>query len=132
MIKESVLNALCALGFRPEEIDDFGYRIEYEGLTLLFSDQDCEEAQCINMLVPNLFDITDENRMAVYEAMIQLSCRMKYVQPQIAGKTQVWLNYQHYLGDNEVTPDLVEHIIRVLVSSTINFHKIINGDSNEK
>lgn len=132
MIKEGILNALSALGFIPEEIEDFGYRFEYEGLTVLWPIHDCEEAQCVNLLVPDVFDITEENRMAVYEAMVKLSCKMKYVQPQIAGGTEVWLNYQHFIGDGEVTPDILEHMIRVLAASTTSFHKIINGDNNDK
>ena len=37
MIKEQVVSALSALGFIPEEIEDFGYRFDYEGLTLIYS-----------------------------------------------------------------------------------------------
>ena len=85
MIKEQVVSALSALGFIPEEIEDFGYRFDYEGLTLIYI----------------MFD------------------------------NQVWLNYQHYAGENEVTASLIEHMVRVLAFSTINFHKIINGDDND-
>lgn len=35
MIKEKVLEIFYQLGFQPEFIDDnFGYRFEYEGLTI--------------------------------------------------------------------------------------------------
>ena len=130
MIKEQVLKALSALGFIPEEIEDFGYRFDYEGLTLIYSVDD-EDAKCVTLSAPDVFDITDDNRTAVLEAMVKLCGKMKYVQPHIMFENQVWLNYQHYTGDNEVTTALIEHMIRVLAFSTVTFHKIINGDDND-
>lgn len=130
MIKDDVLSALSALGFIPEEIEGFGYRFDYEGLTIVYSEEE-EDTKCLSLMVPNLFDITDENRVAVLETMVKISGRVKYVQPHIMFDNQVWINYQHYLGDNEVTPELIEHMIRVLTYATIKFNKIINGDDND-
>ena len=130
MIKENVLRALSALGIIPKEIEGFGYRFEYEGLTVIYTVDD-EEAKCITLTAPDVFDISDDNRVAVLEAMAKLCGKMKYVQPNIMFENQVWLNYQHYLGDNEVTPELIEHMIRVLAFSTITIHNIINGSDND-
>lgn len=130
MIKENVLTVLSALGFIPEEIEGFGYRFEYEGLTLAYSIDD-EESKCITLTAPGVFDISDDNRVAVLEAMAKLCGKMKYVQPQIMFDDQVWLNYQHYLCENEVPQELIEHMIRVLAISTITIHNIINGNDND-
>ena len=130
MIKENVLTAFSALGFIPEEIDGFCYRFEYEGLTVIYTVED-EEAKCITLMAPDVFDISDDNRVTVLEAMTKLCRKMKYVQPYIMFENQVWLNYQHYLGENEVTPELIEHMIRVLAISTITIHNIINGNDND-
>lgn len=130
MIKEQVLSALSALGFITEEIEGFGYRFDYEDLTLIYSEDD-EDAKCITLIAPAVFGVSDDNRTAVLEAMAMLCSKMKFVQPHIMFENQVWLNYQHYTGENEVTPALIEHMIRVLAFSTIKFHKIINGDDND-
>ena len=130
MIKEKVLTALSALGFIPEEIEGFGYKFDYEGLNIIYTLDD-EDAKCITFIAPNVFDISDDNRIAVLEAMVKLCGKMKYVQPSIIFDNQVWLNYQHYLGDNEVTPELIEHIVRVLSFSTIAINNIINGNDND-
>lgn len=130
MIKENVLTALSALGFIPEEIEGFGYRFEYEGLTVIYTVDD-DEAKCITFTTPDVFDITDDNRVAVLEAMAKLCAKMKYVQPHILFENQVWLNYQHYLGENEVTLELIEHMIRVLAFSTITILSILNGNDND-
>ncbi|MDE5877690.1 MAG: hypothetical protein K2H47_09390 [Muribaculaceae bacterium] len=132
MTTEEVLDVLHKLGFRPEHIDDdFGYSFEYEGLTLLYVPAPNDDTKCLTIMLPNIFDITEENRPAAYEAMIRLVGRLKYVQPFIMGKDQVWLTYQHYVGDGEVTEDLVEHMIRVLTASIMKFHEIINGEDND-
>lgn len=130
MIKEQVLSALGALGFIPEEIDDVGYRFDYEGLTLLYSAED-DDTKCITLIAPNVFEISDDNRTDVLEAMVKVCGRVKYVQPHILFENQVWINYQHYFGENEVTPELIEHMIRVLSFATSTFHKILNGDDND-
>jgi len=130
MIKEQVLKALSALGFIPEEIEGFGFRIDYEGLNIIYSEDD-EDTKCVTLILPGIFDISDDNRTAVLEAMVKLCGRMKYVQPSIMFDKQVWLNYQYYTNDNEVNADLIEHMIRVLALSTTTFHKIINGDDND-
>lgn len=129
-MKEKVLTALKTLGFMPEEVEDFGYRFEYEGLTLAFPVNE-EDDKCLTLMMPDIFDISDDNRIDVLEAMAKLCGNVKYVQPQIISGNQVWLNYQHYLDENGVTPDLVEHMIRVLDYATQSFHRIINGDDND-
>ena len=130
MRKEEVLSTLSALGFIPEEVEGFGYRFEYEGLTMLYSVDD-DDTSCLTFMVPGIFDISEENRVAVLEVLVKLSGKMKYVQPYIMFGNQVWLNYQHYLGENEVTPELLEHMIRVLGFATYNFHELIKNNGNE-
>ena len=131
---EKTLEALRTLGFIPEEIEDFGYRFEYEGLTLAYP-VNKDDSNSITLMVPNVFDITDDNRAEVFTAMLRLCRKVKYVQPHIMHgdeSSQVWLNYQHYLGEEgEPTPELIEHMVRVLDYSTVTFHRIINGDDNE-
>lgn len=130
MIKEQVLQALSALGFIPEDIEGVGYKFAYEGLILIYSEDD-EDTKCVTLIAPDVFDISDDNRTAVLEAMAKLCGKMKYVQPHIMFDNQVWLNYQYYTNGNDVTDALIEHMIQVLAFSTITFHKIINGDDND-
>ena len=127
MIQENVLAALYALGLIPEEIEGLGYGFECEGLSMIYAVDD-EDAQCINLIVPDIFDISEDNRIPVLETMVKLCRKIKFVQPHIMFEDQVWLNYQHYLGENEVTTDLIEHMIRVLSISTIQIHHYINGN----
>jgi len=131
MIKDKVIEILCQLGFQPELVDEnFGYRFEYEGLTILLTPE-YEDSRTVCMMLPGIFDTSEDNRVAVLEAMVKLAGRMKFVQPVIFSDS-VWLNYQHFLGEQEPTSEVIEHMIRVLAISTVQFHKYINNEDNDK
>ncbi len=129
MVKDDVLNAFSILGFIPQEVEGMGYQIEYEGLNIFYPTDEDEES--VSLTVPGIFEITDENKAEVNDAIVKLGGKMKYIQADIMFGNKVWLNYVHYLGENEVTPNLIEHMITVLAYGTANFHVIINGDEND-
>lgn len=132
MIKEKTIEVLYRLGFTLEELDaDMGYRFDYEGMNLLYTAED-DDANSITFIMPGIFNVTDENRVAVLEAMAKLSLKVKYVQPVIM-LDGVWLQYQHYIEeDQEPTERLIEHMIHVLTVSTMQFHNILNEESNDE
>lgn len=131
MAQEKVLEILRRLGFQPELIDEnFGYRFEYEGLNFLLEHED-EDTKTISLIIPAVFDVTEENRSQVIEAAIKLSTKLKFVQPNLT-LDSIWLNYQHYLGDNEPTEDLIEHMVRLLAISTLHFQQILNNEENDE
>ena len=129
MNKDQVLNALSTLGFIPEEVEDFGYKIEFEGLSIFVPFE--EDFKNITLLAPSLFEVTEENRQDVLETLIKLSTEIKFIQPSIIFGDQVSLSYQHFIGENDVTPELLEHMIRVLGYGVYAFYKFINDDSDE-
>jgi len=130
MRKEQVLEALSALGFMTEEMEGFGYSFEYEGLTVFYTPEE-EESGCVTLIAPNIYDIPDDDRMTALEIMVELSGRIKYAQPYIMFDNRVWLKYQHYAGENEVTVDLIEQMIRVLAYGTVLFGKIKREKDDE-
>lgn len=130
MIKDKILEILYQLGFEPELVDEsFGYRFDFEGITFLFPPEE-EETKTVYLSVPSIFDVTPDNRGAVLEAMAAIAGGVKFVQPAIVFDS-VWLSYQHFLGENEPTPELLEHMIRALAYSTVKFIETINNDGNE-
>lgn len=131
MIKEKILEILYQLGFLPELVDEnFGYRFEYEELTVLYTPED-EDAHTAYFMIPGIFDISEDNRVVVLEAMVKLAGKVKFVQPVIVSDS-VWLNYQHFLGEQEPALEVIEHMIRSLAFSTVQFHKYINNESDDE
>lgn len=131
MYKEKVLSCLRKLGFQPEFVDeDFGYRFFFEELTMLYTPED-DNTHSISLSLPNIYDITDDNRTAVLEAMPKLCAKMRYVQPSILFNN-VWLNYQHYLeGNTQPSTELLEHMIHVLAFSMLKFKEVINNEDED-
>ena len=125
MIKEQVLNALSVLGFIPVETGDADYSFNYEGLRLLYS-VSAEKARCVTLVAPEVSDISDDNCEDVVRAMVLLCAEIMFVQPRITSENKVSINYQHYLGDNEVTVGLIEHMVTILSVASSKFSQIIN------
>lgn len=127
MGKEKVIKVLGELGFIPEELDGIGMTIECEGLTILISEDNYQDLNCITLLAINLLDFEEDKKTEVYSALIELCSKIKFVQPQVMFGSQVWLCYQHYINNEDgMTAELMEHMIMVLVSSALNFNHILN------
>ena len=128
MKTDIVLNILSELGFIPEKLEEARYQIEYEWLKIVFIGDDDESS--VTFIVPQTFIITDENRTAVYDAIVRLNGILRYAQAYVMYDNQVWISYIHYLADTIPSPDLIEHIITAVSFATAKFHEIINGHEN--
>lgn len=130
MKKEVVLNILSELGFIPEKLEEAGYQIEYEWLKIVFIGD--EDESCVTFIVPQTYIITDENRTAVYSAIVQLNGMLRYAQAYVMNDNQVWISYIHYLADTIPSADLIEHMITAVSFATAKFHEIINSHENNR
>lgn len=129
MIKEEVLRSLQELGFMPEQISDAAYCIDYEESKIYYTVED-EDVKSVSFASTKIFDITDENRQAVYSALLQLNNQVKFVQANAPSRKCVWLSYHHFLGDNVVTTEVIRHMIQAL-SYAVKQFKIIMNNSYE-
>ena len=58
---------------------------------------DEDDEQFLRIAVPYMFDVTDENRIAVLEAMQSTSLLLKYANVCIMQNSCVWAIYEHYM-----------------------------------
>ena len=90
-------------------------------MNLLYTAED-DVANSISFMMPEIFNISEENRITVLEAMVKLCTKMKFVQSVIVFDS-VWLQYQHFMPDGaEPTEEIIAHMIRVLAVATAKFH----------
>lgn len=125
--KEIILGQLSAMGFDPIELGNVGYAFKYEELNYLYMPDDNDE-QFLRIAVPQLYDVTDENRVAVLEAMHDTGVMIKYSKVCIMYEDAVWAIYEHRFSTCEDLAEILEHIIRVLEATAQVFHKKINGE----
>ena len=124
-----VLEQLRSMGFDPTPADELGYMFRYEGLDLLYiPDEDDEEF--LRIVVPNIFEVTDENRADVLEAIQSTALTLKYSKVAIVFQSSVWAIYEHRLCPADDMTELLEHIIRVLDATTFVFHRKVSGDDD--
>lgn len=128
---EKTLTSLRELGFFVETIgDDLGYKFEFEGINYFIANEDTE-ADDITISVPGVYDIPEDGRTEALEAMNTLCGKVKFIQPVIMFDNQVWLNYQHHLGEADPTTETVEHMIRALAFGTAIFHQITSENEED-
>lgn len=125
--KEIVLDQLKAMGFEPIELGDVGFVFKYEDMNYLYMPDDDDE-QFLRIVIPHLFEVTDENRVAVLDAMHETGLKLKYAKVCIMYENAAWAIYEHRLNSTENLPELLEHIIRVLEATAHVFYKKMNGE----
>ncbi len=125
--KEIIIDELKAMGFEPVELDDIGYRFKYDGVNYLYAPNENDE-QFLRIVIPNLQEVTDENRVAVLEAMQETNLMLKYAKVCILYGDSVWAIYEHRFDSTENLTDLMEHIISVLNTTQRVFYKMMNGE----
>lgn len=125
--KEIILDQLKAMGFEPIELGDVGFVFKYEDMNYLYMPDDDDE-QFLRIVIPHLFEVTEENRMAVLEAMHETSLLLKYAKVNIMYESAAWAVYEHRLTSTDNLPELLEHIIRLLEAAAHVFYMKINGE----
>lgn len=125
--KEIILDQLKAMGFEPIELGDVGFVFKYEDMNYLYMPDDDDE-QFLRIVIPHLFEVTDENRVAVLDAMHETGLMLKYAKVCIMYENASWAIYEHRLTSTDNLAELLEHIIRVLEAAAHVFYKKINGE----
>lgn len=125
--KKIVLEKLCSMGFEPTLVGDIGYVFNYEEVNFLYMPDD-DDDKFLRIAIPQMFEVTDENRIAVLEAMHETSLLLKYAKVNIMFESAVWALYEHRLVTSKGIEDLLEHVIQVLHATAMVFYKKINGD----
>ena len=125
MCKEIILAKIEELGFSIEEAGDFGYVFKFEELTILYMPDDDENF--LRFAVPNIYDVTDENKRFVLEVVNDTNMSIKYSKTCVYGDS-VWVFYEYRLFGDDNLEDIIEHSMLLLQASYFLFHRKLDGD----
>ena len=126
MSKELVLSKFEELGLALEEAGEFGYLFKFEELNFLYLPDEDDE-NFLRLAVPNIFDVTAENRSLVMDVVNDTNMSVKYSKTCVSNDN-VWAFYEHRLfGDGDLE-DIIEHGIRLLQVTVGLFYRKIEGD----
>lgn len=126
MEKKTILEKLEEFGFLVEEIPEFGYVFNYEGINFLYTPDDDDE-DFLRFSVPNIFDVTEDNRTLVFDIINDTNLKIKYGKV-CAYENNVWASYEHRIFNNDNIEELIEHCLLVLQATVVLFHRLVEGD----
>ena len=108
-MKEKILDAFKALGFEMEDMEGLGYGFEYEGKHFLYMYNEDDE-DFLNLALPAVLDIDDENNVAFYQVMDKINGTLKYVKANKLNDS-MWLFYERELFDGEDLKQILSRMI---------------------
>ena len=109
-MKGKILEAFAELGFKLEQMDDFGYGFSYEGTNFIFMPNSDDE-EFLNICVPGIYDLEEESPLTFIELMNKINSTLKYIKAYELGKS-IWLFYERELFGDE---DLAKVISRMIL-----------------
>ena len=116
---EMVFNYLKSQGLMPKFDDRNNIIFKYQMRTFLYFNND-EDEQFFNLTMPRIYDVTDDNRMAVFEAINQVNETTKVVKLTIAGDS-VWCATEIMLDSTPEMDDLMPRMLGILMNSQQKF-----------
>ena len=108
-MKEKILDAFKALGFEMEDMEGLGYGFEYEGKHFLYMYNEDDE-DFMNIALPAVLDMDDENNMCFYQVMDKINGTLKYVKANKLNDS-MWLFYERELFGDEDMKQILSRMI---------------------
>ena len=122
-LKELTQEYLRKEGFCPEETD-FGLYFKCEGKNFLLIYDDDDE-QYFRLMMPCIFEMTDENQEAVYHAMNEVNSSVKVIKAYIMRENEVWLGFEVLADNTPVVDDFIPRAINMLNSGARKFYQAL-------
>ena len=112
---ELVFNYLKEQGLCPKYDEDNDIVFKYQMLTFVFFNSD-EDGIFFRLCLPGIYDVTDENRVAVLEAMNEVNKMVKVVKLFIPND-DVWASTEITMDSTPVLDDMVPHLLNILIGA---------------
>ena len=128
-MKEQILDTFATMGFLLEEMEGFGYGFSYEGINYLYMPSDDDE-DFLNLAIPAIVEVTEENTQAVFMLMDRLNSTLKYVKANTQGDS-IWLFYERELYGEEDFEKLLSRMILHLEAAIIFFRDAMANIKND-
>ena len=113
-MKEKVLKALKELGFKLEEVEDFGYIFQYEGTHYLYAPNIMGE-EFLNICIPGVCDLHEaKETFDLCHLASKLSYELNYVKAYVK-EERLWIAYECNIeGCEKSLKDIVGNMISYL------------------
>lgn len=121
---EFVFDYLKEQGLVPKYNDQGNIAFKYQMRSFLFFNNDNDE-QFFQLTMPSIFEVTDDNRMAVMEAMNEVNDTKKVVKLTVPKSNRVWASAEIMMDSTPELDDLIPRLLNILLSAQQDFYKIM-------
>ena len=121
---ERVFEFLKYQGLVPEYDGNNNIRFKYQMKNFLYYNNDNDEA-FINLTLPGIYEVTDDNRMAVFEAINQVNETTKVVKLTISRDNYVWCGAEIMMDSTPELDDVFPRLMKILMASQEKFYQAI-------
>lgn len=122
---EMVLNFLKQQGFCPEVDPDNGNILfKFQMANFLFVNNN-EDEEFFQLVMPNIFDVTEDNREMALEAANKLNFGIKVVKASIVNDG-IWLFFENLLDKTPDVSDILPRALQILQTARQQYYQNIN------
>lgn len=107
-------------GLMPKIDEDNDIIFKYQMRTFIYFNNDDDE-QFFRLALPGIFDVTDENRVTVLEAMNEVNKRMKVAKAYIP-RDDVWVATEIMMDSTPLLDDMVPRLLNILLGARQEFY----------
>ena len=122
-LKDLVEQFLKEEGFCPKQ-EEFGLQFKCEGKNFLFI-YDGNDEQYFRLMMPGIFDMTEENRDIVLHAMNEVNSSVKVIKAYTMFENEVWLGFEILVDSTPVVGDLVPRALGMLNGGARKFYEVL-------
>ncbi len=124
-LKELMLEFLREEGFCPKE-NEYGLDFKCEGKNFVFL-YDEEDDQYFRLMMPNIFEVTEENEDAVFKALNETNASIKVIKAYTPVPHSVWVGFEVLLDSTPVLDDIVPRGINMLRAAQQKFYESLQN-----
>ena len=128
-MKEKSLATFKALGFEMDDME-IGYEFQYEGKHYLYLPND-EDEDFLNISLPAVLDIDDENDLSFYQLMDKINGTLKYVKANKLNDS-IWLFYERELFGDEDLKQVISRMILHLEAGLMFLHRAMAASEEDE
>lgn len=124
-LKELMMEYLKEEGYCPKETE-YGLDFKCEGRNYVFFYESADD-QYFRLMMPNIFEVTDENREVVLKALNETNSTMKVVKAYTPISDAVWIGFEVLIDSTPVLADFVPRGIKMLRAGQEHFYEALQA-----
>ena len=123
---DAVFDYLKNQGLMPKFDERGNIEFKYQMRNFLFFSND-NDPQFFQLTMPSIFEVTDDNRLAVLEAMNQINDNTKVIKLTVTKSGYVWESTEIMLDSTPELDDVFPRLLNILLNTQQKFYDMLEA-----